>query len=185
MQKVNTHILVAAAVLIAGGAAFFERGTSQHVAVAAPIEAEATEPAVPFAESTPSPAPAESTPNPHMASGPRADTIAIGKVARAPGERGYTIADLFEKKAMLVGKPVRVRAVVVKSLEGILERTFVHVRDGSGDAKAGTNELVITSEATPKVGDSVLFEGTLARDKDFGFGYRYPVLIENARLLAE
>lgn len=180
--KVNSHLAVAAAVTLAVFAAFFGRSQPTAVAVAA---APPPKDVVETAHAAWSPAPSATTVNPHTASGTRADAVAIGKVARAAGERGHTIAELYEKKAALAGKPVRLNAVVVKSLEGILNRTFIHVRDGSGDSQAGTHELVITSEARPKVGERLLFEGTLVRDRDFGFGYRYPILIENARPSAE
>jgi hypothetical protein len=75
--------------------------------------------------------------------------------------------------------------VVVKSIGGILGRTFLHIRDGSGDEKAGNNDLTVTTTASPAVGERVLLEGTVVTDKDYGSGYRYPVLLEDARVLPE
>jgi hypothetical protein len=109
--------------------------------------------------------------------------VPVGKVERAAGATGHTVSELYDKRGELVGKSVKVRGVVVKSIEGVLGHTFVHVRDGSGDTKAGTNDVTLTTSGTPKVGQTVLFEGKLATDKDFGSGYRYPVIVEDATLL--
>jgi hypothetical protein len=57
-------------------------------------------------------------------------------------------------------------------------KNWVHLRDGSGDAGKGTNNIVVTSQEDPKVGDVVTARGTLYKDKDFGAGYKYPVILE-------
>jgi hypothetical protein len=123
--------------------------------------------------------------DPHARARAAGDTADVGKVDRAAGPLGRTIAELYAQRALLEGKPVRVRGVVVKSVGGVLGRTFLHVRDGSGDAQAGDNDLTVTTSATPEVGARVLLEGTAVRDKDYGSGYRYPLILEDARLLPE
>ncbi len=183
MIRLNTHVLAAIAVAVAAGLAFFGRSTpaatpsSDAPAAPAPELSGAQHAALQAAQ--------QPDLNPHTASGPRAEAVTVGKVERAAGALGHTIAELFEQRSSLVGKTVRVRGVVVKSIEGILDRSFVHLRDGSGDAATKTHELVVTTEATPRVGELLLVEGTLGADKDFGFGYRYPVIIENARVVSE
>lgn len=124
-------------------------------------------------------------PNPHA--GPRAvsEATPVPKLPRAAGPLGYTVAELSAKRDELVGKRARVHAVVVKSIGGVLGRTFLHVRDGSGDPDSGNDDLTVTTSASPAVGERVLLEGTVTKDKDFGSGYRYPVLLEDARLVAE
>jgi hypothetical protein len=122
---------------------------------------------------------------PHTSIGTSAEAVTVPKLARASGPLGRTVAELTLQRASLQGKPARVRAVVVKSIGGILGRTFLHVRDGSGDAATGSNDLTVTTSASPAVGERVLLEGTVVTDKDYGSGYRYPVLLEDARLLAE
>lgn len=123
--------------------------------------------------------------NPHSAPVASGEAIAVPKLPRAPGPLGHTVAELTADRGTLRGKPARVRGVVVKSIGGILGRTFLHVRDGSGDAKSGDNDLTVTTQATPSVGERVLLEGTVVTDKDYGSGYRYPVLLEDARVLPE
>ena len=113
------------------------------------------------------------------------DDVAVGKVSKAAGPIGRSVAEIYGQKSELQGKRVRVRGVVVKSMSGILGQSFVHLRDGSGDAAAGSHDLTVTTQAEPKVGDTILLEGTVATDKDFGSGYTYPVLLEGASLVAE
>jgi hypothetical protein len=74
-----------------------------------------------------------------------------------------------------------VRGVVVKSTPGVLGRTFAHLRDGSGDAARKDNDLTVTSEQPLEVGQTVLVQGTVVTDKDFGSGYKYDVLLTDAR----
>ena len=45
--------------------------------------------------------------------------------------------------------------------------------------------MTITTPATTAVGEVILVEGTLAVDKDFGAGYRYDALVENATVTHE
>ena len=43
------------------------------------------------------------------------------------------------------------------------------------------DDIVFTSTgALPKVGDIVSATGTVAIDKDFGYGYFYPVIVEKS-----
>jgi hypothetical protein len=121
--------------------------------------------------------------NPHATPGAAVDAIDVSKVARAPGPLGRTVAELNDQRLALAGKTARVRAVVVKSTTGVLGRNFLHVRDRSGDGKAKNNDLVVTTTASATLGQNLLFEGTVVNDKDFGAGYRYPVILEDARLL--
>lgn len=117
--------------------------------------------------------------NPH-GSAPESD-VAVGKVEKAPGANGYRIAETYAQKKTLSGKTIQVRGVVVKATNGVMGKNFVHLRDGSGDAKAGNNDLTATIDRAANVGETLLVEGTIALDRDIGAGYRYDVILENAR----
>jgi hypothetical protein len=108
---------------------------------------------------------------------------AVADVPVAEGERGARIADIYTRRAELSGKPVRVRGVVVKSTGGVMGRTFVHLQDGSGEAATGTDDLTVTMVGSPDVGETILVEGVVTTDKDFGAGYRYDVILEDAQLI--
>lgn len=93
-----------------------------------------------------------------------------------------TIAALNQDKASLGGKTISAQGKVVKVNNGIMDRNFLHVQDGTGDAAKGTNDLVVTSKQTAAVGDQVTISGTVVLNRDFGSGYSYPLLIEDASI---
>jgi hypothetical protein len=45
--------------------------------------------------------------------------------------------------------------------------------------------LIVTSTAETAVGETIVLTGTLVLDKDFGAGYTYPVLMDDANITAE
>lgn len=102
------------------------------------------------------------------------------KVKKAAGANAYTVSELYRNVNDLKGKPVVVSGKVVRFSPGIMQKNWIHLQDGSGDQKKGDHDLVITTKDTVAVGDTVTLTGTLAKDKDYGFGYKYPVIMENA-----
>lgn len=110
-----------------------------------------------------------------------AAAVDLSNIKKAEG--GETVAELFSKKAALVGKQVSVRGRVVKFTPAVMGKNWLHVQDGSGGA--GTNDLTVSTSAAAAVGNTVLVRGKLSTDKDFGFGYKYDVLIEDATVAVE
>ena len=102
------------------------------------------------------------------------------KVEKAAGANAYTVGELYKNKAKLDKKKVVVRGKVAKVSAGIMGKNWIHLQDGSGNQKKGTHNLVVTSQDLPAVGDVVTMGGTLYKDKDFGSGYRYDVIVEEA-----
>jgi len=101
-------------------------------------------------------------------------TVAVEKA-----QDGYSVEELFLQRTSLKEKKVKVRAIVTKVSIGIMKRNWVHLEDGTG--REGTDDIVFTTtKATPKLGSTVLAEGILRVDKDFGYGYFYPVIVEEA-----
>lgn len=101
----------------------------------------------------------------------------------APPAGGLSIADVWAKRQELGGSRVTVRGKVVKVNNAILGRNWLHLQDGSGSAGAGTNDLTVTTNAKVQVGDVVTVTGTLVLGKDFGAGYAYDVIIEDAAVV--
>jgi hypothetical protein len=93
-----------------------------------------------------------------------------------------TIGDLYRERAELNGKQVTLRGEVVKVNNQIMDRNWVHLRDGSGDAADGSNDITITTQDKATLHDQVQVTGTLAVDLDFGSGYKYPLLVEKATI---
>jgi uncharacterized protein YycO len=91
-----------------------------------------------------------------------------------------TVESIYMEKTKLNGKQVSVRGKVVKVNNGIMKRNFLHIQDGTG--KKDTNDLIITSNQTATVGDDITVTGTVVLDTDFGFGYKYPLLVEKSKI---
>lgn len=103
------------------------------------------------------------------------------KVPKASGADARTVAEVFAQRAALKEKGVTIRGKVVKFNEGIMGRNWLHIRDGSGTA-GKDNDLTITTADKAAVGDVVVVKGKVQVDKDFGAGYSYPVIVEDAKL---
>ena len=105
------------------------------------------------------------------------------KLDKATGTNAYTIAELFAQKEKLNGKKVVVKGKIVKVSQRIMKRNWIHLQDGTGSADKKNHDLVATMMALPAEGQIVTVSGTLLKDKDYGMGYKYEVLIENAEIV--
>jgi hypothetical protein len=104
---------------------------------------------------------------------------AVGDEPIEKAEGGYTIAEVFANREALKGKLVKVRGRVVKVSQAIMNRNWIHLKDGTGEK--GSDKIVFRSEdQVAEVGSIVTAEGRLETEKDFGYGYRYEVLVEDA-----
>ena len=103
---------------------------------------------------------------------------AVGTIEPAPG--GTTVAKIWANRASLAGTRVVVRGKVVKFNGGILGRNWLHIQDGTGAAADGSRDLTITTAAMARVGEVVTVTGLVVVDKDFGAGYFYKVMLEDA-----
>jgi hypothetical protein len=104
------------------------------------------------------------------------------KVEKAAGANAYTVAEIYKKRADLADKNIIVRGQVVKVSTGIMDRNWVHLEDGSGEAGKGNGKLVVTTKDRPALGDVVTASGVMHKNKDFGGGYKYDVILEDASL---
>jgi len=96
---------------------------------------------------------------------------------------GKSIQQIFSESSELKGKVIRVKGQVVKFNRQIMKRNWIHIQDGTGTEN--NFDLVVTSDKDVKVGDIIIAEGKLAVDKDFGAGYYFPVIIEDATITEE
>lgn len=117
-----------------------------------------------------------------MGSGKAVVPFADLKVEKADGDNAFTVAELYSKAADLDGKKVRVKGQVMKVSQNIMGKNWVHIQDGTGNPKDSTHDLVVTTAAVPEKGQIITVEGTLAANKDFGAGYKYNVIVEDADL---
>lgn len=111
---------------------------------------------------------------------PQKPTIEKENVTVAPAAGGITIAQLFSNSNSYSNKTVKINGKVVKVNNGIMSKNWVHIQDGTSN---GSNfDLTVTTNSTVNVGDVVTFEGKIVLNKDFGYGYSYKVLLEDAKV---
>jgi len=115
----------------------------------------------------------------HAGLGKAADAADV-RVDKATGANARTVGEIVGKSAELKDKPVLVRGKVVKYNPGIMGKNWLHLRDGSGSAADNSNDILVTTNDAAKLGDIVTVKGIVHTDKDFGAGYAYKVLIEEA-----
>ncbi len=111
-----------------------------------------------------------------------APAVKVGKIAKAGGPEGKTVEEVWTHRTALKEKPVVVKGQVVKFSPGIMNRNWIHLQDGTGHADKKNNDITVTTQDDVKVGDVVTVKGTVRLDKDFGAGYAYPVIIEDAKI---
>lgn len=139
--------------------------------------------AAPGAAPSPGAAPATGA-DPHAGIGANTTSAAVtGPIAKASGADAQTVAEAWSGKDRLAGKTVTIHGVVVKYNGGVMGKNWIHLQDGSGDAKAGTNDIAVTTLDTAAKGDTITVTGTVGTNRDFGAGYTYPVIIENAKIV--
>ena len=121
-------------------------------------------------------------PSPHGTAAAGADTTPI-RVQKASAVDAKTVAEIWAGRALLGDASVTVRGKVVKSLNGIMGKNWLHLRDGSGSAAAGDDDITITTTASVKPGEIVTMKGVVRVDKDFGAGYKYAVIVEEGTIV--
>lgn len=105
------------------------------------------------------------------------------KVDKATGSNAYSVAETWALAKTGDGKTVTIRGKVVKVNEGVMGKNWIHLQDGSGNAGKGTNDLTVTSTDVASVGETVTITGTVRTNRDFGSGYLYPVIVEDAKVV--
>lgn len=118
----------------------------------------------------------------HAAAATGPDVTEKISVVRAEGADGRTVAEVVAQRATLKGKTVAIRGKVVKFNAGIMGKNWIHLRDGSGTPEGKDNDVTVTTNETVAKGDVVLVKGTVAVDRDFGSGYTYALVVEDAKV---
>jgi len=115
--------------------------------------------------------------NPHDHTG-KIPAVKGSKITVDKSESELSIAQLFENPASFNNKQVTIKGKVVKVNKNIMDRNWIHIQDGTEYNK--NFELTITSDYLPEINQVASFKGTINLNKDFGAGYFYPVIMENA-----
>ncbi|WP_289054001.1 hypothetical protein [Carboxylicivirga marina] len=88
--------------------------------------------------------------------------------------------DLFENREKYRGKKVLVKGKVVKVNNHIMNKNWIHIQDGTKMKDGANYDITITTSELIELNSVVMLEGVVAIDKDFGAGYKYDLLIEEA-----
>lgn len=92
-----------------------------------------------------------------------------------------TIASLFENKTKYDGKSIQLKGEVVKFSTGIMDKNWIHFQDGTSYSE--NFDLTVTTSQVVNVGDIITIKGRISLDKDFGYGYFYDVIMEDAEII--
>lgn len=103
-------------------------------------------------------------------------------VNKATGPNSFSISECFEQGKELNGKTVRVRGKVMKISRMIMGKNWLHIQDGTGNPLKNQHDLVVTTTEDAEEGKVITIAGTLAYERDFGAGYKYEVIVEDAKI---
>lgn len=96
-------------------------------------------------------------------------------------EGSISIKEVIEQASTLEGKEVQLTGECTKLNANIMGRNWIHLKDGTKD----DYDFVVTSDQAIPEGHIVTIKGTVGLNRDFGSGYRYDLLIENASIVRE
>ncbi|MBT8220557.1 MAG: hypothetical protein KJP00_12075 [Bacteroidia bacterium] len=94
-------------------------------------------------------------------------------------EGSLRIADLVANPEKYENQDVQISGQCTKVNTEIMGLNWIHLKDGSKD----DFDLVITSSEMVEVGKIVTMKGKVSLNRDFGAGYRYDIIIENAKIV--
>ena len=114
----------------------------------------------------------------HASAGKQVAAGPVPNIKKAEG--GKSIAEIIAQQKQLADKHVKVRGKVVKYNPNIMGKDWIHIRDSSTG-----KDLTITGQADVKLGDVILADGKIVLNKDFGYGYVYEIMLEDARVTVE
>lgn len=100
--------------------------------------------------------------------------IDLSKVKNA-----ISLGALFKNKDKYKNQTITVAGTCTKANYGIMDRNWIHISDGSKD-DSNQIDLTITTKERIQVGSKVALKGKITLDKDFGAGYRYSIIMEDA-----
>lgn len=112
---------------------------------------------------------------------PQKPTLEKKDINIEPAKGGISIATLYSNRDSYKDQIVSIKGQVTKFNPNIMNRNWVHIQDGT-DAD-GKFDLTITTDQAVNVGDVTTFKGKISLNKDFGAGYTYEVIMEEATTL--
>jgi len=108
-------------------------------------------------------------------------TIEKKEVTVEATTNGISIAELFKNKEKYNNTVVTLKGEVTKYNPAIMGVNWFHMQDGTDFN--GEFDLTVTTATEVKIGDVVTIQGKVALNKDFGAGYLYAIIVEEATLI--
>lgn len=94
-------------------------------------------------------------------------------------EGSIMISELVGNPKKFEGQIIQISGECVKVNAGIMNKNWIHIKDGSQDEY----DLVITSDIFVPEGTSITIKALVSINKDFGAGYKYDLILENGVLV--
>lgn len=91
------------------------------------------------------------------------------------------LSDLLKNPEKYGNSKIIVSGQVVKANYQIMGKNWYHLQDGS-QFSGKKADLTITSQETAQLGEKLSFQGIIYLNKDFGAGYKYALIMEEATL---
>jgi hypothetical protein len=113
----------------------------------------------------------------------KVETQKLSSISLEKAKGEVTIADLYDNRANYVSKEFEIRGIVVKVNPEVMGKNWIHIQDGTNSNN--DFDLTITSQDLAAKGDEVVFKGKVTLNKDFGAGYSYDVIMEDASLVSK
>ena len=101
------------------------------------------------------------------------------KSERIDVEGSIRIDQIVKNPEKYKGQTVQISGTCVKLNPNIMGRNWIHLQDGSQD----DYDFVLTSDVAIPEGHMVTMKGVVVLGKDFGAGYKYDLIIENAEIV--
>jgi hypothetical protein len=109
------------------------------------------------------------------------ETQKLSSITLEKSANEITLANIFEKSDEFAAKEFEIRGIVVKVNKQVMGKNWIHIQDGT-DFNSDF-DLTITTQDLAEMGDEVTFKGKISVNKDFGSGYSYKVIMEDAVLI--
>jgi len=109
------------------------------------------------------------------------ETQKLSSITLEKSANEITLASIFEKRDEFAAKEFEIRGIVVKVNKQVMGKNWIHIQDGT-DFNSDF-DLTITTQDLAEMGDEVTFKGKISVNKDFGSGYSYKVIMEDAVLI--
>ncbi len=104
-------------------------------------------------------------------------------VTKSAAANAYTVEEIFAQAKKLNSQKISLHGVVTKVSANIMGRNWVHLQDGTGNPMQNTHDIVATTSELPELNSKITIEGILAAEKNFGAGYKYAAIIEQATVI--